>query len=80
MAGKGMALPEPTESAEKKLESSAAYFRLIDRGFREGANSLIEFIDARNQLTQASLQKTIKSYDLLKSLAQLERQLKTEIY
>lgn len=67
-------------SAEKKLESSAAYFRLIDRGFREGANSLIEFIDARNQLTQASLQKTIKSYDLLKSLAQLERQLITEIY
>ncbi|MBC6367846.1 TolC family protein [Algoriphagus sp. AK58] len=67
-------------SAEKKLESSAAYFRLIDRGFKEGANSLIEFIDARNQLTQASLQKTIKSYDLLKSLAQLERQLILENY
>lgn len=67
-------------SAEKKLESSAAYFRLVDRGFREGANSLIEFIDARNQLTQASLQKTINSYNLLKSLAMLERQLTTETY
>ena len=67
-------------SAEKKLESSAAYFRLVDRGFREGANSLIEFIDARNQLTQASLQKTINSYNLLKSLAQLERQLILETY
>ena len=67
-------------SAEKKLESSEAYFRLVDRGFREGANSLIEFIDARNQLTQASLQKTITSYDLLKSIAQLERQLITETY
>ncbi len=67
-------------SAEKKLESSAAYFRLIERGFREGANSLIEFIDARNQFTQASLQKTINSYNLLKSLAQLERQLVTEIF
>ena len=65
-------------SAEKKLESSAAYFRLVDRGFREGANSLIEFIDARNQLTQASLQKTINSYNLLKSMAQLERQLATQ--
>ncbi|RIW15794.1 TolC family protein [Algoriphagus lacus] len=68
------------KSSEKKLESSAAYFRLVDRGFREGANSLIEFIDARNQLTQASLQKTINSYNLLKSLAQLERQLTTETF
>ncbi len=67
-------------SAEKKMESSAAYFRLVDRGFKEGANSLIEFIDARNQLTQASLQKTISSYNLLKSLAMLERQLTTETY
>lgn len=67
-------------SAEKKFESSAAYFRLVDRGFREGANSLIEFIDARNQLTQASLQKTINSYNLLKSMAQLERQLTTQTY
>ncbi|WP_198672963.1 TolC family protein [Algoriphagus litoralis] len=68
------------KSAEKKLESSAAYFRLVDRGFKEGTNSLIEFIDARNQLTQASLQKTISSYDLLKSLAILERQLTSETF
>lgn len=67
-------------SAEKKLEFSAAYFRLVDRGFREGANSLIEFIDARSQFTQASLQKTISSYNLLKSLAMLERQLTSETY
>jgi len=67
-------------SSEKKLVSSAAYFRLVDRGFQEGTNSLIEFIDARNQLTQASLQKTINSYNLLKSLAQLERQLATQNY
>lgn len=67
-------------SAEKKLESSTAYFRLVDRGFKEGTNSLIEFIDARSQLTQASLQKTITSYNLLKALAILERQLTTETY
>lgn len=65
------------KSSEKKLESSGSYFRLVDRGFKEGANSLIEFIDARNQFTQASLQKTINSYNLLKSLAVLERQLIT---
>lgn len=67
-------------SAEKKLESSTAYFRLVDRGFKEGTNSLIEFIDARSQLTQASLQKTITSYNLLNALAILERQLTTETY
>ncbi len=66
-------------SAEKKLESSQAYLRLIDRGFKEGANSLIEFIDARNQFTQASLQRTINGYALLKAQASLERQLLNEI-
>ena len=66
------------KSAEKKLESSAAYLRLVDRGFKEGANSLIEFIDARNQFTQASLQKTINAYALLQAQASLERQLLTE--
>ncbi|MHA7128545.1 TolC family protein [Algoriphagus namhaensis] len=66
------------QSAVKKLESSAAYLRLIDRGFKEGANSLIEFIDARNQYTQASLQKTINAYALLKAQASLERQLLTQ--
>jgi outer membrane protein len=67
-------------STEKKLESATAYFRLVDRGFREGTNSLIEFIDARNQFTQASIQKTISTYNLLKSLAVLERQLTSETY
>lgn len=66
------------KSAEKKLEAANAYFRLVDRGYREGVNSLIEFIDARNQFTQASLQQNIISYQVLKSLAQLERQLQTQ--
>lgn len=65
-------------TAEKKLESSASYLRLVDRGFKEGSNSLIEFIDARNQYTQAALQKTINAYALLKAQAKLERQLLTE--
>lgn len=66
------------KSAEKKLEAANAYFRLVDRGYREGVNSLIEFIDARNQFTLASLQQNIISYQVLKSLAQLERQLQTQ--
>lgn len=65
------------ESATKKLSSATAYFRLVERGYREGVNSLIEFIDARNQLTTASLQKNLSTFKVLKANAQLERQLHT---
>jgi len=64
-------------SADKKLTSASAYFRLVERGYREGVNSLIEFLDARNQLTTAELQKNLSTYKLLKAQAQLERQLHT---
>jgi outer membrane protein TolC len=66
------------QSAEKKLLAAMAYLKLIDRGFKEGSQSLLEFIDARNQFTQAALQKTISEYKLQMALAQLERQLTTE--
>ncbi len=67
-------------SSEKRLETASAYFRLVERGYREGVNSLIEFVDARNQYTQASLQKNLLTYQVLKSFAQLERQLSLESY
>jgi outer membrane protein TolC len=66
------------QSAEKKLLAATAYLKLIDRGFKDGNQSLLEFIDARNQFTQAALQKTISEYKLHIALAQLERQLTTE--
>jgi outer membrane protein TolC len=66
------------QSAEKKLQAATAYLKLINSGFKEGSQSLLEFIDARNQFTQAALQKTISEYKLQMALAQLERQLTTE--
>lgn len=66
------------QSAEKKLVSASAYFKLVDKGFKEGSQSLLEFMDARNQFTQAALQKNISTYKLQMALAQLERQLTTE--
>jgi outer membrane protein TolC len=66
------------QSSEKKLLSATAYLNLVDRGFKEGSQSLLEYIDARNQYTQAALQKNISSYKLQMALAQLERQLTTE--
>lgn len=62
-------------SAEKKLLSAKSYFKLIERGYGEGVNSLIEFLDAQNQLTQADLQKNLANYRLLQAIAKLERQL-----
>jgi outer membrane protein len=62
-------------AVEKELISSRAYFNLIEKGFKEGANSLIEFIDARNQLTSSDLKLNINRYNVLKQLAEYERQI-----
>jgi outer membrane protein len=64
-------------SAEQNLRSASAYLRLIDRGYKEGTNSLIEFIDARNQYTMSELKLTIANYGLLAAIADLERELQT---
>jgi outer membrane protein TolC len=58
----------------KQEESTTKYFKLIDRGYKEGINSFIELLDARNQLTQAQLQKELNYYRLLSALADYERQ------
>jgi outer membrane protein TolC len=61
-------------SSQKQLISAKAYFKLIDKGFKEGINSLIEFIDARNQVTTAELQVNISRYKVLSQMAEYERQ------
>jgi outer membrane protein TolC len=58
----------------KKQESAAQYFKLLERGYTEGVNSFIEFLDARNQLTSAQLQLNISKYRFLAGLAEFERQ------
>jgi outer membrane protein TolC len=65
---------ERWKAAEKQVEAAQAYFRLIERGFAEGINSLIEFIDARNQATIAAINLTVSKYEVLKAQAQLERE------
>jgi outer membrane protein len=58
----------------KTEESSTLYFKLIDRGYKEGVNTFIELLDARNQLTQSQLQVALNKYRFLASLADYERQ------
>lgn len=62
------------QSLMKQEESAHKYFNLIDRGFKEGINSFIEFLDARNQLTTVQLQRNIQYYKVLVAIADYERQ------
>lgn len=58
----------------KQEEASARYYTLIDRGYREGVNSFIEILDARNQLTQSQLQLALNKFRFLAAMADYERQ------
>lgn len=60
---------------QKQLESAATYQRLIERGYREGTNTFIETIDARNQYTQAHIAQQIQQFQVLIFAAEAERNL-----
>jgi outer membrane protein TolC len=62
------------QSALKQLEAAQSYQRLIEKGYKEGVNTFIETIDARNQLTAAQLNVTINQYRLLSAHANYERE------
>jgi outer membrane protein len=59
----------------KQLDAATAYNKLIEKGYKEGINTFIETIDARNQLTTASLQLVINKYQLMAALATYEREI-----
>jgi outer membrane protein len=61
-------------AAREQLISAKSYFTLLERGYQQGVNSLIEFIDARNQLTSSELQLSLRQYEMLIASAQLERE------
>lgn len=61
-------------AAAERLKSAESYFNLVDKGYKEGVHSLIEFIDANNQLTASKLQVSINAYTILSAMAQLERE------
>ena len=61
-------------ASQKQLEAAAAYQRLIERGYREGVNTYIETLDARNQLINASLLININEFKVLIAAAELERE------
>lgn len=61
-------------AAKEQLRSAESYFKLIEKGFQQGVNSLIEFIDARNQLTTSQLQVNVAAFNMLTAEAKVERE------
>ena len=68
-----MASAESIKAAEEELLSSKNAFRVVDRKYKEGQASLIEFIDARTSMTQAGERLIISKYDYHIKYAELER-------
>lgn len=63
------------KSTQRQIEAAEAYFRLVDKGYSQGSFSLIEHIDARNQVTQARLLANIRKYETLIGLAEYQREI-----
>ncbi len=61
-------------AALKQEDAARSYFKLIDRGYKEGVNNYIEYLDARTQLTNASLYVNVCQFRFLSAVADLERQ------
>jgi outer membrane protein TolC len=59
------------------LKSAQAYYNLIEKGYQQGINTLIEFLDARNQITSSQLQQNLRLFEMLIASAKLERETAT---
>lgn len=62
------------QASQEQLKSAQSYFNLIDKGYQQGVNTLIEFLDARNQLTSSQLQQSLRLFEMLTAEARLERE------
>lgn len=62
------------QAAKKSHEAASAYFRLIDKGFKEGISSYLETVDARNQWMNAQLNFQLNQFKVLIAAAAYERE------
>lgn len=61
------------EAARQQQESAGSAFDLINKKYKQGQANLIEFMDARNSMTNAKLNLIITIADYLVKYAELER-------
>ena len=64
---------ESIKAAREELLSTKNGFRVVERKFKEGQASLIEFIDSRTSMTQAEERLIISMYDYHIKYAEMER-------
>lgn len=60
-------------AAESRLKNSSEGFRLVNRKYQEGEASLIEFLDARTNMTQAEENLIISKFSYLSCFAEFEK-------
>ncbi len=61
------------QSARDAVTNSEEFFRVTNRRYQEGQSLLIEFLDARNQLTSAQISLTIAQFNVLLRSAEKEQ-------
>ena len=61
------------EVSKDEAEAARKAFRLVNKKYKQGQASLVEFMDARNSMTQSEINHNIKKYEYLKSYANFER-------
>ena len=61
------------KATKERLESFRKSFKIVRKKYAEGMASQIEYLDARNRLTQAEVQAIIAQYDFKQKIAVLEQ-------
>ncbi len=61
------------EASRSSLKSSVEYYKVVSSQYSNGQKSLLEMLDARNQLTGAEINVTLTYFETLIRMAELER-------
>jgi outer membrane protein TolC len=61
------------EANRNSLLSSKEYYKVVNRQYAVGQKSLLDLLDARNQLTGSQIAHTVSHFETLIRLAELER-------
>lgn len=61
------------EASRHSLLSSKAYYKVVNRQYAVGQKSLLDLLDARNQLTGSQIAHTVSHFETLIRLAEMER-------
>lgn len=67
------AAQEAVQTAKIRLKTAKAAFKIVDKKYQNGQAGLLEFQNARNEMTSAEINLIISKYDYLIQQAEFER-------